>query len=550
MINARVRTPFRLLVVVAVVMAMASFGFVVQQASADTAPVVGLPATVSADALPTWQVNGVVWNQIVVGNTVYATGKFDTARPPGVAVGGAGQIAANNIFAYDIRTGNPIANFSHTLNAQGLVVAASPDGSRVYVGGDFTTVDGQARGHVAAFDTATGKIITTFAPSLSGQVRGIVATNSTAYVGGNYLGANGATRTRLAAFTASNGTMLPWTAAATGGYVWTMVMSPDASRIVVGGSLTQLAGQSAYGMGAVAVTTGAVLPWAATQTIQDAGAYGAITSLRADATQVYGSGYAFGAGSSFEGEFALNPTTGAVNWLNDCHGDTYDVAPIGDVLYSVSHHHDCSAIGEFKDTNPRTHYEHATAFTKYATGLNTGPDTYGWNYSGIPDASLLQWYPHFAVGSYTGQYQAAWSIVGNSTFLALGGEFPSVNGTAQQGLVRFAVKASAPNKRGPQNTAGFVAKASSFSSGTARISWGAVYDQDNKSLTYDLFRDGTGASSIVNTQKVDSQSWNLPAIGYEDSGLAPGSTHIYQVRVTDPSGNVLYGPKSTAVTIR
>src|SRR5664279_3591671 len=38
-------------------------------------------------------------NQVVVNNTVYATGSFTKARPPGVAAGGAGEVTANNIFA-------------------------------------------------------------------------------------------------------------------------------------------------------------------------------------------------------------------------------------------------------------------------------------------------------------------------------------------------------------------------------------------------------------------------------------------------------------------
>src|SRR5829696_1775856 len=61
-----------------------------------------LPATVTADALPTWQINGVAWSQTVVGNTVYVTGSFTKARPPGVPVGGAGEVDALNIFAFDI----------------------------------------------------------------------------------------------------------------------------------------------------------------------------------------------------------------------------------------------------------------------------------------------------------------------------------------------------------------------------------------------------------------------------------------------------------------
>ena len=42
-----------------------------------------------------------------------------------------------------------------------------------------------------------------------------------------------------------------------------------------------------------------------------------------------------------------------------------------------------------------------------------------------------------------------WSVTGNAEYVVYGGEFPTVNGIAQQGLVRFAVKTIAPNKVGP-----------------------------------------------------------------------------------------------------
>jgi hypothetical protein len=32
------------------------------------------PPTVTADALPTWQINGVVWSQAIIGDVVYVTG--------------------------------------------------------------------------------------------------------------------------------------------------------------------------------------------------------------------------------------------------------------------------------------------------------------------------------------------------------------------------------------------------------------------------------------------------------------------------------------------
>ena len=45
------------------------------------------PVTVSADPLPTVQIDGVAWTQRVIGNTVYVGGRFTTARPAGAAAG-------------------------------------------------------------------------------------------------------------------------------------------------------------------------------------------------------------------------------------------------------------------------------------------------------------------------------------------------------------------------------------------------------------------------------------------------------------------------------
>ena len=42
---------------------------------------------VTADALPTVQINGVVWSQVIVGNKVFVGGSFSTARPAGAAPG-------------------------------------------------------------------------------------------------------------------------------------------------------------------------------------------------------------------------------------------------------------------------------------------------------------------------------------------------------------------------------------------------------------------------------------------------------------------------------
>jgi len=221
------------------------------------------------------------------------------------------------------------------------------------------------------------------------------------------------------------------------------------------------------------------------------------------------------------------------------------------VLYSVGHAHDCSWIRSYPDTSPRVRWQRALAQTIAPTTTNRGPDNFGWNYNGRPASSVLQWFPQLAAGSYTGQSQGAWSLTGNGSYVALGGEFPSINGVAQQGLARMAVSSIAPNKKGPTYTTNPprsvpATTASRTASGTIRVTYGTAWDYDNESLTYELLRNGTVVSAFTRTIKTNF--WTVPGQTYTDTGLTPGTSYVYQVRIQDPFGNTLLSPKSTAVT--
>jgi hypothetical protein len=509
-----------------------------QPATADTAPSSG-PATVSADALPTWQLNGVVTRQIVVGNTVYATGRFSKARPPG-ARQGHHERAAKNIFAYDIRTGKPVSSFRHSLNAQGLDIERSPDGRRVYVSGDFTKVDGKARGHIAAFDTGTKKLVKGFKPRADRHIKAIAVSANRVYIGGTFHEVNNKLRARLAALTLKGG-LTSWAPTADDYGVRTMVISPDKSRVIVGGSFTTLNELPAYGMGSLSASTGDTMPWAANQTIKNGTSSAAITRLRTDGQYVYGAGYTYKnkTDGNFEGTFKADPSTGNLEWVTDCHGDTYDVQPVGQVLYSVGHAHDCSAVGEFPDMYPKA--QRALAQPLTADGVNTGPDSYGWNYAGRPAAKHLHWFPNLKTGTFTKQNQAAWSIAATSSYVALGGEFPRVNGRAQQGLVRFALSSKAPDNEGPVSRNMSVAVSSSVPA-MARVTWKAQWDMDNTSLVYNVYRRGpdapNGTATKVDSQTASSHFWDgsRPELSFDDTGLQSGD-YTYFVKATDPAGN-------------
>lgn len=550
---ARTRYATVLLAALSLVVALVMAPLSSLRAAADTSPQPPSPETVSADALPTWQLTGVAWAQIVVGDTVYVTGNFTKARPPGIWQGGPGEIDAAHLFAYDIRTGDRIASFNHSLNAQGLAITASPDGSRIYVGGDFTTVDGQVRQHVAAFDTATGALVPSFAPYVNGQVKAVTATNTTVYVGGAFESAAGKARKRLASFQASNGSMNAWAPSAEGGYVWSLLAVPGGSKIIVGGAFQTLSGVTANGHIAVDPVTAQPMTWLANQVIKDYNR-GAITSLTTDGTDVYASGFAFGTGGTFEGSFRADASDGRIIWLTDCQGDTYDTKAIGDVVYSVSHAHNCLMIGGFPDTSPRVRWMPALAYTKAATGSNLGPDMYGWNYAGQPAPTLLHWYPALGIGTATGQYQAAWDVEGNGTYVALAGEFPTVNGVAQQGLTRFAVKAAAANTMGPQYDrvparTPIPTSATTVAPGIVRVSFATAWDKDNERLTYTVVRDkGTAAERTVGSKVVATNFWTLPDQTFVDVS-APDGAHTYTIKITDPHDNALWSTTSQSVNV-
>jgi hypothetical protein len=200
------------------------------QANPWPSPTITQPDTVTADVLPTVQINGVVWSQVVVGNTVYVGGSFSTARPAGVAQGGAGQVTRNNFLAYDLSTGQLLSSVVLNANAQVRTVTVSPDGSRVYVGGDFTSFGGQTRNRVAAIDTASNTVVANFSPNVGYHVYDVAATSNTVYVAGNFTNVGSQQRNRLAAFTTS-GALLSWAPSVPDRQVFAIAVSPDGSQL-------------------------------------------------------------------------------------------------------------------------------------------------------------------------------------------------------------------------------------------------------------------------------------------------------------------------------
>ncbi len=192
-----------------------------------------------------------------IGDTVYVAGSYAGIRPTRT-----GPVTDQAwLAAFDAVTGAPRPAFAPALNGVVYSLEPSPDGSRLYVAGAFTSVNGASHNRVVALNPVTGATVPGFTPNIGGgTVRSIVLRGTTLYVGGNFSSASGQTRSRLVALdTVSGQPRAGWVPSAAGGTVLTLEMAPDGSRLYVGGRFSSVDGRAATAhLAAVDPVTGGV----------------------------------------------------------------------------------------------------------------------------------------------------------------------------------------------------------------------------------------------------------------------------------------------------
>ena len=233
-----------------------------------------------------------------------------------------------------------------------------------------------------------------------------------------------------------------------------MVVTGGGDQVVAAGRFATLNGAAATGVGALDPVTGATRPFAVNKLITNQGTNSAIWSLSArDGTTVYGTGYDFDGPGNLEGTFAA----------------TADGGELSSSTTATATHYANYATRRRRSTSPRTRTTAATSaaapssdprICKHGNAVQPRADQHGRaaHARATPTSTASRrrrcctGSRRSTPGTVTGQYQAGWTVDGNEQYVAYGGEFPRVNGVAQQGLVRFAVPSIAPNKFGPAAT--------------------------------------------------------------------------------------------------
>ncbi len=486
-------------------------------------PVGASEGTVAAGNASSWQTNGTVYTLAYANGAVYAGGDFTSVRPSGDAAG-TGEEKRAHIAAFDAKTG-AVTSFNHTFDERPSVIAAAPDGSRIYVGGAFTTVDGQSHPHLVAFDTATGKLVTDWNVTVDYTVSAIATKGERVYLAGGFGHVDGQPRTRLAAVASGSGRVLDWAPSAND-VSYTLSVSAGGTVVYAGGAFTELNGDSTYNkVGALSASSGAGMPFAAASAVPHDSV--ACTSEVKDSvvsgSSVYFSSEGTGNGC-FDGTFAANTSDGSLKWKNACLGATQAIEVLGDWLYKGSHAHDCQK-----------------------ENTNGDPD----NYPEQGDHSR-----HLLAEQLTNGYLGPWyantdglplgprAMTTDGSSLWVGGDFENVNSKPQQGLAKFSVDPSLIKPGRP-----VAPVPTSSKPGTVTVSVQAPVDLDDPDLVLRLYRDN-GTTPIAQTN-VHSLFWKQPTVTFTDSGLTGGSKHTYTADAVERYGSNISpkSPVSASVTV-
>ncbi|GAA3397441.1 fibronectin type III domain-containing protein [Cryptosporangium minutisporangium] len=527
---------------------------------ADRVPTAGTASTkvFTADAQPTWQTNGTVWAVTHVAGVVYIGGSFSTVRPPGAAPG-TREVARDNLAAFDARTGNllPLSHrfasprhaFSDSKpdvtcdvdwDAQVYTcdtiyrIKASPDGSTIYVAGDFTTVDGQARSKIAAFPTANAARVNPpldrrFAPrGINSRVRALAVGPRTVYAGGLFTQAGGAARERVAAFDRRTGAVTTFNASADGEVI-AMSLSADYSRLVVGGNYNTLNGVAQHALGAVSPSTGRSTAWAWRGVPRTS----YITDMAVDSNAVYLTANGEG---TWDGRAAVDPRTGRLKWFDSCLGASWAAALHGDLLYTGSHAHNCNDTdGGFPEqatdqAEPRYYRLLAQTTRGNSTTIQYWfPSTNG----GDPNIPATRSPSKLGPRAMASDGRSLW----------VGGQFTTVNNVPQQGLTRFTLTA---RSKPPATPAAPTLQNSGQSQVT--VTWRGVEDLDDPVVTYQVYR----GSTLVYRGRASAKPWETSkSYSFTDRGLTAGTTVRYTVRAVDGRGTAgAFSPAATATVGR
>jgi hypothetical protein len=190
-----------------------------------------------------WNPAGPVHASLSSNGVVYLGGKLD----------GTGGIAA-----IDAATGNLLWQVPANNDVRALALSA--DGSTLYAGGNFTTVNGVTHRHVAALSTADHGLVTAFRGRAGGAVRDLAVRGNDLYVAGKITKLGGVPSRGIGAMDAATGARDAGFTFQADGDVLGLALT--GSRLILSGSFTQISGSQRTNLAMIDLSTNTLTGWA------------------------------------------------------------------------------------------------------------------------------------------------------------------------------------------------------------------------------------------------------------------------------------------------
>ncbi len=523
--TTRGRTIRRAVVASVVMMVSTLFGVGATPAGAELAslPTTGGGVTGLRSGTQTDSIDAPIFAMERIGNVLYVGGRFTDVSP-------SGGTAQPGLAAFDATTGNVISTFAPAVNGAVYALQASSDGSRLFIGGDFTTVGGVTTGALAAVDPATGALDTSWTGRVGGYqlVRDFDVDAGQLYVGGGFTSissaAGGRAAYRVARFDLATGNHDPnWRPLIAGGTVWGLDVSPGAGRVYLAGTFDHANGVVASGgFAAIDIATPANSPG-----VQPLAVNATSVSNQYSYDVVSANGRVYVAGSQYslqvlsEADLALETFH-----LSKYHGDYQHLEVIGNRVYAGCHCRQdtmlASANGVLYPGTPPAGQSNAAIFAEAPNSWVTAFDTA----TGLHISSFR---PNIASSG-----GGVWAIQGDGNGCVwFGGALTGAGGVAQDAMTRLC----------DTSTFDFARPSTPGKAGVVAVG------TDSIELTWNPATDNVGVEGYrlfdaVTNQIVVEVLTNETTL----TGVAPG-TYTYYVKAYDAAGNQSWRSGFTTVEV-
>jgi hypothetical protein len=362
-------------------------------------PAVATTATVGENPSPTYQTNGRVYAIISVGSKIYIGGSFTSVRPAG-SPPGTGDVTRDRLAAFSASSGQ-LLSWSPRVNSTVNALAASPNGRVIYVGGKFGRLGGETRHNLGAVRAGNGKT-THFRADTDRRVLALATAGSRVYVGGKITKIHGKSRSRLAAVSDKGRVLRSWHPSANR-HVRTIAVSHK--NVFIGGDFTRVSGKKQRHLAKLDVKRGRLRSFKSHPSYP-------VDQIVATRKNL------FLAGNGAGGHAASYTAGGRFRWVKQTDGAVHSVGYLGGVVY-VGGQFTNVCVGNTSHNMSHFKCPQVLAQRRHLTALAQG------------NGSVLPWNPG------TDSIDGVFAMAAASGSIRIGGDFTTVHGVSQQGYASF-----------------------------------------------------------------------------------------------------------------